>query len=202
MVVPGELGEELHAEFGGQFAGGGQFVFIVSEDNELPFEEREGGALAAFFVIEAADVGDDFVEGAFDAVLGVGVGRGAIDGERHRADAVANDGFESRVGGVVEVDAIVGVDDDVVGGGDGEKLGEAGVEQHFAVVGEFEFVDGGIGGEESGEMVGIQVASAEMLRHEAFGGGAGGAGELAVGGCVDLDEGRRCHDPSVATEGS
>lgn len=112
----GAEGDAIDPHLFGHFASELLFVFVVAEDKELPGDERRGDAEAALFGDDFADVGADEIEVAALAVLGVGLGGGAIEGHD---DFVQAGGDEAMDAGVCEREAEVGTHgaDDAFGGG-------------------------------------------------------------------------------------
>lgn len=87
---------------------------------------------------------------------------------------------------MVEVDAVIGVNDDAAVEGDAQQLPEFWVEKHFAVVREFNVGEAGVGVEQGFERGGVEVAGSHGCLGSSAGGGATGTCQLAVGGGVDL----------------
>jgi len=143
--------------------------------------------VATFLVIDPPDIGDDVIEIAFAAVLGVGFGRGAVDRNGQAAESVADEGIE-RIGmQEVEVCAVIGVQHDAALESRAHDFRQGGIEEQFAVVGKLDVLNGGVGVEEGGKVRQGQMAGAEGGASGTVSGGTGGAGELAVGRRVNLD---------------
>ena len=112
IVVPGKLREEVHAEFAGEFLRLADLMLVAPEDDELPAKQRKSGPVFALQLVDSPDVADDAVEIAVDTILRVRRLAGAIDRAAHAAEPVLHQGFENLGPDEVQIDAVVGMQDE------------------------------------------------------------------------------------------
>src|SRR5690606_20369283 len=186
-VVPVQLEEELHPEFGGHCPGFRNLVFVVAEDDELPGEPGKIRAILCLVGVDLADVGDHPIEIAPYAVLRVRLVARAIDGAAQVPAAILHDSVTYRVPDVVQIDGVVGGEADAARGGQFQDPRQIGVQEDLAVVGEFDLLEPWTGVQQSPEVLEAQEPGADTGMNLARRGGARRTSELAVGGCLQSD---------------
>lgn len=185
--TPREFDLESHSEVTCHGSRFGDFVCVMLECYELPCHDGKHRPMLFFPGVDDFDVLDDVVERATDAILPVSFLLRSVDRASERAKAVADERIEYFFACSVEIDAVIGAQDDASSMCFSENSGKLRIEKCFTVVRQLGFANVRTRIEKVTEVRRGEESTTDRVVDRSNCCWARGTAELAVRGCLDSD---------------